>query len=92
MKPYKLKHIPTGLYYQPQKYRGSNLSKLGKVYQTANHGLVSSFKKDEFYVYVHENSIIFKLLIEYACELEKASGYKEYRLKTFKKDWEISEI
>lgn len=39
MKPYKLKHIPTGLYYQPHKHRGSNLSKKGKIYQTGTHGL-----------------------------------------------------
>lgn len=31
--PYRLKHLPTGLYYQPNKYRGSNLSKKGKIYQ-----------------------------------------------------------
>lgn len=29
---YRIKHIPTGLYYQPRKYRGNNLSKNGKVY------------------------------------------------------------
>lgn len=31
---YRIKHIPTGLYYQPRKYRGNNLSKNGKVYHT----------------------------------------------------------
>lgn len=34
MKPYRIKHIPTGLYYKPGV---SNLSKTGKVYQTANN-------------------------------------------------------
>ena len=34
MKPYRIKHIPTGLYYKPGKV---NLSKTGKVYQTANN-------------------------------------------------------
>lgn len=31
MNPYRIKHIPTGLYYKPGKL---NLSKKGKVYQT----------------------------------------------------------
>lgn len=39
MKPYKLKHIPTGLYYQPYKHRGSHLSKNGKIYQTNINGI-----------------------------------------------------
>lgn len=34
MKPYRIKHIPTGLYYKPGEV---NLSKTGKVYQTANN-------------------------------------------------------
>lgn len=31
MKPYRIKHIPTGLYYKPGK---TNLSKTGKVYMS----------------------------------------------------------
>ena len=42
MKPYKLKHVPTGLYYQPHKHRGSNLSQKEKIYQSATHGLSSA--------------------------------------------------
>ena len=35
MKIYKVKHIPTGLFYKPSKYPSkSNLSKTGKVYHT----------------------------------------------------------
>lgn len=34
MKPYRIKHISTGLYYKPGDI---NLSKTGKVYQTANN-------------------------------------------------------
>lgn len=34
MKPYRIKHIPTGLYYKPGEV---NLSKTGKVYQTAGN-------------------------------------------------------
>lgn len=35
MKPYRIKHKPTGLYYQPT-VNGNNLSKKGKVYLTNN--------------------------------------------------------
>ena len=44
MKPYKLKHLPTGLYYQPHKHRGSNLSEKGKIYQSGTHGLSSALR------------------------------------------------
>ena len=35
MKPYRIKHKASGLYYQPT-VNGSNLSKTGKVYLTKN--------------------------------------------------------
>lgn len=38
MKPYRIKHIPTGLYYKPSN-GVSNLSTKGKVYMTNNCGL-----------------------------------------------------
>lgn len=49
MVPYKVKHVPTGLYYQPHKHRGSNISTRGKIYQTGTHGLSSAFKYAEKY-------------------------------------------
>lgn len=38
MKPYRIKHKASGLYYQPT-VNGSNLSKTGKVYLTKNNAL-----------------------------------------------------
>jgi hypothetical protein len=38
MKPYRIKHMPTGLYYKPSNGM-SNLSTKGKVYMTNNCGL-----------------------------------------------------
>lgn len=54
---YRVKHVPTGLYYQPQRHHGSNLSTRGKVYQTAKHGLSHAFrhKQKVFRVYVEKN-------------------------------------
>lgn len=45
MKVYRLKHKPTGLYYQPVrgKYGNqTNLSKRGKVYQTTQNALIGN--------------------------------------------------
>ncbi len=39
MKPYRIKHIPTGLYYKPGK---ANLSKKGKVYLDGSSVLSNS--------------------------------------------------
>lgn len=38
MKPYRIKHKSSGLYYQPT-VNGNNLSKTGKVYLTKNNVL-----------------------------------------------------
>ena len=38
MKPYRIKHKASGLYYQPT-INGNNLSKAGKVYLTKNNVL-----------------------------------------------------
>lgn len=38
MKPYRIKHKASGLYYQPTS-NGNNLSKRGKVYLTKNNVL-----------------------------------------------------
>lgn len=38
MKPYRIKHKASGLYYQPTS-NGNNLSKTGKVYLTKNNVL-----------------------------------------------------
>lgn len=37
---YRLKHIPTGLYYKPIGGSYSNLSKRGKIYQTSTNALL----------------------------------------------------
>lgn len=35
MKPYRIKHIPTGLYYKPST--DTNLTKRGKAYTTGSN-------------------------------------------------------
>lgn len=62
MKAYRMKHIPTGMYYQPHRFRGSNLSQKGKIYQTAINGIsAESHKKNRVVViYVKEGSIVHR--------------------------------
>lgn len=46
MDPYKLKHIPTGLYYQPVRGIGEKMTNLsykrGKIYETNSNSLNGS--------------------------------------------------
>lgn len=57
MKPYRLKHKPSGLYYQPTTKGGNNLGKNGKVYLTGVNGL--SAVSDPILVVVKGNSIAY---------------------------------
>lgn len=104
MKPYKLKHIPTGLYYQPHKHRGSNISVRGKIYQTKSHGLSSAFKDMQkspngnngynklFAIYVEKDSQIHKK-IKNVFEWEECSySYNQLKAYTKLEDWIIEEL
>ena len=49
MEAYRLKHIPTGLYYQPAK-NGNNLSKRGKVDLTKENPLTRVRGADSLWI------------------------------------------
>lgn len=55
MKPYRIKHVPTGLYYKPGEV---NLSKNGKVYMTGTSAL--STYTHAIQVHVRKDSKIHK--------------------------------
>ena len=58
MNSYRIKHKPTGLYYKPST--GNNLSKIGKIYTTAN-SVLSQYKRDSFLIItVLKNSTLDK--------------------------------
>jgi hypothetical protein len=94
MQPYKMKHVPTSLYYQPHKHRGSNLSKRGKIYQTGTHGLSEAFKRKDktFRVYVHEGTIIHKLLKDMYAFNQCSYNSKQLYTDTLTKDWVKEEL
>lgn len=56
MKPYRIKHIPTGLYYKPGV---PNLSKTGKVYQTASN-ILTYVCRGIVFVEVREGSRVYE--------------------------------
>lgn len=65
MKPYRIKHIKSGFYYQPAKggYHKSNLSTKGKVYLTNINPLCSK-GVDYIWIEVNKSTKIYKKLVE----------------------------
>ena len=95
MKPYKIKHVPTGLYYQPHKFRGSHLSKKGKIYQSKTNGLSNHMNtgRDKFYVWCEVGSRVYKQtvdLLDWGNERNYRRG--QVQAVTYVKDWIIEEI
>lgn len=96
MTPYKLKHIPTGLYYQPYKHRGSNLSKRGKIYQTKSNILSIGYfsngdNKKTLWIFTDKYSGIYK---EYKDKFNwvESSSYNQMKVETLVTEWEIEEL
>ncbi len=55
---YKVRHIPTGLYYQPVTSSGTNLSKKGKIYETSSSCLSGS--EDYIIIDIKKESPIYR--------------------------------
>ena len=84
MKPYRIKHKATGLYYQPL-VNGNNLSKTGKVYLNGRDVLGGTNK----YVYVTLNPCtkLYKEYHSYFTDNVKGACFTWRVLKTeFKKE------
>lgn len=97
MEIYKLKHKPTGLYYQPVRgrWRGqkTNLSKKGKIYQNSQNGLMGT--GDTITINISEkqyntNKELFDSLGIYDANKRYCSSYHdpEYMLRCKKSDFE----
>jgi hypothetical protein len=92
MVPYKMKHIPTGLYFQPHKHRGSHLSKKGKIYQTASNGITTgNYGHKTFTVACEKDSQIHKLTSD-ILNWEKGWSYNQLKAETQFTDWVKEEI
>ena len=77
MKPYRIKHIPTGLYYKPANGQ-SNLSKKGKVYLSGNSGLGNN--DHGLFCHVLKGSSIIK---KYGEQLSKYKTFENYKLVSY---------
>lgn len=99
MKPYRLKHKPSGFYYSPGK---RNLNTRGKIYQTRNNPinrclcLRESYNNeyyDFFTVYIRVNSKVHKACMDLGMTFEDVK-YGIYTVKTVTNvsDWEIEEV
>ncbi len=93
MKPYKLKHVPTGLYYQPHKHRGSHLSKKGKIYQTNTNGVESgNYGHKTFTIACEKGSTIHKITESILSRTEARWATNQLRVETNFEDWVREEI
>lgn len=81
---FRYKHVPTGMYYQPQKNRGSHLSSKGKVYNSSNNG-IDNTNSEEVYIFCCEGSRIEKLTSHLLAWEKSYSG--QLRAKTNKSEW-----
>lgn len=69
---YKVKHIPTGLYYQPVTSSGTNLGKKGKIYETSSSCLSGS--EDYIIIDIKMQSPIYR---DFAGILDMKYGLKK---------------
>lgn len=94
IRPYKVMHKPSGLFYQPHKFRGSNLSERGKIYQTSTNGLSDARKRSssKFIVYVEENSRVHKILKDMLDWKECSWQHGQLHAETNTEDWVNVEI
>lgn len=86
---YKLKHIPTGLYYKPSNGTSSNLSKRGKIYQTNINALLVN--SDTITISISKKQYKeYKDLFDPSNILTASRG--DYYLRCKKTDFEITYI
>lgn len=90
IKPYKIRHIPTGLYYQPNK-SGNNLSPRGKVYLTetnpCNRGVCSFIRLS-----IKDNSIVYRQTKDIIPWQKATWSYREMYYRAPKSDFQIEEL
>lgn len=91
---YKLKHKPTGLYFQPHKHRGSHLSKKGKIYQTKSNGLSSAVSGGHkmFRINCQKDSHIHKSTKDTLAWQECRWNGMQLYADTLVSDWEVEPL
>lgn len=92
MELYKLKHKPTGLYYQPVRGRWigekTNLSKKGKIYQNKQNALIGSGDTIHIYISVKQYNSNKELFDSLGAYNYNSRYTPEYALRCKKSDFE----
>lgn len=90
---YRLKHKPTGLYWQPHRHRGSHLSKKGKIYHTEKTALGILPKEGKtMTIQVDKNSMIYNETKTYLKYEDCKYALNQVRALTQIKDWVVDKI
>lgn len=87
---FKIKHVPSGLFYQPHKHRGNNLSKNGKIYATegfAKSSLKSNRMKPS--IQLDKDGRVHKIVKNMLSFRECKWTYNQVITETSESDWEI---
>lgn len=82
-KLYRLKHVPSGYYWQPHKHRGCHLSNKGKVYQNKTHGLSNHINNFNRY---GERYALFNLFGDSNCNVVKSTPQLNWQGRKWKQD------
>lgn len=90
MKVYKLKHIPTGLFFTPSKGNG-NLSKTGKLYSKPPSLKWVEQIRIKIFSWDKEPKGHHKLIVDYF-NLNWNNGRIDKTVKTNKENWKIIEL
>jgi hypothetical protein len=91
MKAYRLKHKPTGLFYQPSRGNG-NLSKFGKPYVSTKPKIEWALcLRIRFYSVKSEPKGHHKIICDHF-NIPFKNGFVDTYVKTQPEDWEIIEI
>lgn len=88
MEAFKIKHKPTGLFYQPHKHRGNTLSKTGKVYGKESYAKSALSSTS---VIVNPNSIVYKITKD-ILNYEKSWAVDCVKHVGKQSDWEIVKL
>jgi hypothetical protein len=90
---YRIKHTPSGLYYQPHKHGESNISKKGKIYHTEGNA-TSSLSQNGFApsIQVKKGGVVHKLTIDLLDYKEVKWTYGQVIARTKKEDWIIEKL
>lgn len=96
MKLYRLKHIPTGLYFTPSKCCG-NLTKKGKIYVNLVPQITNWTSQIRIKVFALKSSGKAKILCDFLGITNKDTDNGRYIsidkiVSTKESDWEIEEI